>query len=322
MGNDKEDDLLVSEKQLEIINKRKNAALSGTIKYLKEQGALDSDIQAAREISEGFDPNNVETFDDSLIYRAYYAAKKCKTASLRNLAHALGMSPQLLKFYCEQYPKLGLAIQAGYMDAVDMMKENLVSKLYEAAMGTTVSNSSTTTQYIVDDDGNKIPTNVTEVEHTSQVVPNVSAQLELLKRLDPAWIPKVGVDIRAEINENLHVVEDVNVQVDYKKLSVSALKELLRAGKTDEMHTGASVTESGEGRRKALNKLYDRRKENKSDEEIKSVTKSTSGKRRGRPANILKQHQQDVENAKNNINLEEQKNGNKAGNRGRKKKDS
>lgn len=318
MDNDKDDDLLLPEKQLEIVKKRQEEALSGTIAYLKQQGALDVDIQQARELAEGFDPNNVESFDDSLIYRAYYAAKKCKTASLRNLARALNMTPQLLKFYCEQYPKLGMAIQAGYMDAVDIMKESLVDKLYEAAMGTSVTNVSTTRNYIVNEDGVKIPTNVTEVEHEVSIAPNVSAQLELLKRLDPAWIPKVGVDVKAEINHNLNVTQDVNVQVDYRKLSVEALKELLEAGRDD---TREQLNKS-EAVPNLINKAHERIREERDLEKQEKNVASNAPKKRGRPRNILRAHEQTINEVKNQLKAEDKQNGSKTSNRGRKKKDS
>lgn len=319
MGNEN-DDLLLPEEQVALINKRKEESLSGTIAYLKQQGALDSDIQQARELAEGFNPDNVESFDDSLIYRAYYAAKKCKTASLINLAKALGITPNLLKFYCEQYPKLGMAIQAGYMDAVDTMKESLVSKLYEAAMGTTVTNLSTTRKYIVDDDGNKIPTSIKEVEDSVSVPPNVSAQLELLKRLDPAWIPKVGVSVQAEINNNLHVVEDVNVQVDYKKLSVEALKELLSAGRVDmSAHTGTGASELGELAQKRIQQMRE-------DNEKSGRGRPKKSNKPGKLTTMVNEYREEVNKAKINSkksnNQEETKNGSKVGNRGRKKKNS
>ena len=319
MDNER-DDLLLPEEQVALINKKREQSLFGTIAYLKQQGALDSDIQQAREIAEGFNPDNIESFDDSLVYRAYYAAKKCKTASLLNLSKALGITPNLLKFYCEQYPKLGMAIQAGYMDAVDTMKESLVSKLYEAAMGTCVTNSSTTTKYIVDEAGNKIPVSVKEIEDNVVVTPNVTAQLELLKRLDPAWIPKVGVSVQAEINNNLHVTEDVNVQVDYKKLSVGALKELLAAGKVDmSSHTGTGASDLGELAQKKIKQM---REENE---------KSGRGrpKKSNKPSKLtsmVNEYKEEVNNAKTTYkksnNQEETKNGSKTGNRGRKKKDS
>ena len=315
---DNENDLLLPEKQLEIVKNKKNNSLSDTIKYLKEQGALDSDIQSAREFVEGFNPDSVETFDDGLIYRAYYVARKCRTASFGYLAKRLRMSTQLLKYYCEQNPKLALAIQMGYMDSVDCMKEDLVNKLYEAAMGTTLTTTSRTQNYITNDAGEVVPTTMTETTHTAQIAPNVSAQLELLKRLDPAWVPKVGIDVRAEINENLHVVQDINVQVDYKKLSVSALKELLQAGKSDETHVQSTVTESGINNTTALKRIYENRKTSSED----SVKPSKPKQKRGRAHNILNAQENIINETKRKLKMEDSNNVNKTSNRGRKKKDS
>ena len=287
MKKDTENDLLLGDK------------LDSNVEYLKSVGALDYEVQTAREIVAGFDPAKLDEFNDGMIYRAYYAAKKCHTMTKGTISKCLRISQKLLEYYLKTYPKLGLAIQAGYMDAIDEMKESLVSKLYDSAMGQTVKNTTTTETYVRTDDGELIQTTQTVTTHENSIPPNVSAQLELLKRLDPAWVPKVQVDLNQEINYNFHVVEDVNVAVDYRKLSPQALQELLKSGKSDGPNMEAYIVEDTQKRCGCTNKDV----ELQEIEEDKPVIK-----RRGRPPKI-----------KNNQEGETN-NGNKKSNRGRKKK--
>lgn len=347
---ERDDDLLIPPQVLEQENKQKQESESSTVAFLKERGALDADIQAAREIANELDLSKPgkDGFTNSLVYRAYYAAKKSKTAAPGYIAKVLGISTKLLKFYCEKYPKFAMAIQAGYMDAVDNMKERLVDKLYEAAMGTTLTNSTETTNYLINEDGVPIPTDKTESTHTVQVAPNVSAQLELLKRLDPSWIPKVGVDISGEIKHTYNYTQDVNIQVDYKKLSPEVLHQLLEAGKTQAgVQNGMLLTESS-----AMELEEDTVQERPEQQDElphelpQPQVEDKPKKRRGRPPKqkrdepkvdeplgssnygkkyraILASTEKQIVQAKKQINLEEtENNGNKTSNRGRKKKDS
>lgn len=242
---------------------------SSDVQYLKEIGALDNDIQTIREIVDGFDPKKLDMYNDGLLYKAYYAAKRCKTMSKNIIAKQLCMSVKLLNYYLDKYPKLGLALQAGYMDSLETMKENLVTKLYESAMGTTVVNTSKTTNYVINEFGDRVPVNETVTEHEINTVPSVSAQLELLKRLDPAWVPKVQIDVTQQINQNFKVQEDINVAVDYRKLSVGALKELLASGKAD-LEDDTNLKKEDLDTRKEL-------------KEIKLKESGQPAKRRGRP---------------------------------------
>jgi hypothetical protein len=52
-----------------------------------------------------------------------------------------------------------------------------------------------------------------------------------MKRLDPAWVPQVDVNVSGQVEHNFTAVKDVNIAVDYKQLSPSALKELLNSQK-------------------------------------------------------------------------------------------
>lgn len=306
-----------------LIGEELNEQTESDVDYLKRVGALDYDIQMAREIVTGFDPQKLDKYNDGLIYRAYYVARQCKTMAKGIIAKNLHISTKLLNYYLETYPKVGLALQAGYMDSLDTMKESLVSKLYDCALGGTVTNKTTSTNYVRNQDGELIPRSVNVTEHEVYMTPNVSAQLELLKRLDPAWVPKVQVDINQEMNYTFKVQEDMNVAVDYRKLSPSALQELLASGKADIRNddlmeveeTQRSVTYVSEEQNQQ--RLKEKRNEKK---RLRGSTQNNSKYKR-MLSESENQVQQSIEN-QNYLEGDLLENGNQKRNRGRKKKDS
>ena len=205
--------------------------LSANSEALIEKEVIDAQFFNLRDEVSEFDPSKLDKYNDSLLYRVYYVAKRCKTASTRIIANNLQISKRLLEYYIQTYPKVGLAIQVGVMDARDEMKETLVEALFTAAKGQTVSEQSVAVETVYNEEGAALGNKekITTVE--KYVPPNVSAATELMKRLDPAWVPKVDVNVSGEVDHNYNVTHDVNVAVDYKQLSPEALKELLNCQK-------------------------------------------------------------------------------------------
>ena len=223
-----EKDLIFSE---DVNEKDLLKEMSENTQHLLKEEIIDSQMLTIRENINEFDISKIDKYSDSLLYQTYYAVKKCKTASKRILAKNLGISLKLLNYYIETYPKLGLVIQMAIMDARDEMKETIVDALYTAAKGQQVSEETVAVETVRDAEGGVIGTKEKVTTVTKYVAPNISAGIELMKRLDPAWVPQVNVDVSGSVDHNLNVVQDVNVAVDYKQLSPTALKELLNSQK-------------------------------------------------------------------------------------------
>lgn len=211
---------------------------------LLQEGLLTTDIIAIRDTVDNLDPNKLDEYSDTLLYRAYFVAKKMCTNSPSVIAKELKISVRLLKYYLEKYPKLATVIQMGLMDATENIKTTVVQSLYKSAMGQMVTEHAVVKETEYDDEGVPLGTKEKISEVNKYIPPNTQAALELLRKLDPSWNPKV--DINVAENKTLHVIEDVNVAVDYRKLSAQSLRELIQAQKT----TGADMTvnqlESGE----------------------------------------------------------------------------
>lgn len=211
-----------------------------------EQGLLPEEVQTAREIVDGFDGAALDKYNDGLIYRAYHAARTCRNPNPGVIAKMLGISRKLLEYYLEKYPKLGIAIQAGYMDSADTMKHELMDALYSVAMGYKYTDVTVHQEDVLDDFGEVIASKKNTTTAYKNVPPNVQAILELMRRLDPSWVPKVEVDVQQNINQTFHVAQDISVQVDYRKLSPEALRELLQANKDPNCTQNLNDTEDGQ----------------------------------------------------------------------------
>ena len=205
--------------------------MSDNTEALVKSNIIDGQLLSIREEVSDLDISKLDKYSDSLLYQAYYVAKKCKTASNRIISRKLNISLRLFEYYLEKYPKLGLTIRMGVMDARDEMKETIVDALFAAAKGQDVTEQSTAVETVYDPEGAVLGTKEKITTVTKHVAPNVSAGLELMKRLDPAWIPQVNVDVSGQVDHNLNVVKDVNIAVDYKQLSPAALKELINSQK-------------------------------------------------------------------------------------------
>lgn len=250
------------------------------VQTLIDKGVLPEEIQTVREIVNDFNGDELTEFNDGIIYRAYHAALRCRTQSLGIIAKKLGISRKVLEYYLKQYPKLGLAIQVGYMDAVDYLKEDLVSALTRVALGTTTTEITKYEKQYVNKYGDIIDTEDTKTI-TKELAPDVTAIIELMKRLDPAWQPKVSVDIQQEVSHTFNVKEDINVAVDYRKLSPSALRELIQSSKSSPNSQPLQVDEEGKSVRLKAKPVQDARRAISGDNKRKApspgarVTKNT-----------------------------------------------
>ena len=197
-----------------------------------DAGVIDADSLRIRDEVNSFDPKKLDKYCEPLLYRAYYVAKNCRACSYTQIAKGLGMSKKLFSYYMETYPKFATVVQIGINDCRENMKGGIIDALYSAALGQTVTETSKSEkkQFMGDDE---LPVlTITESSVTKHVPPNVQAALELMKRLDPSWVPQVNVNVDGQVSQNIHVAQDINIAVDYDKLSPEALKELIESTST------------------------------------------------------------------------------------------
>ena len=206
-------------------------ALSDDAETAVKSGSISIDAFSVRDVVNDLSPQQLDKYGDSLLYEAYFVAKKCKSATRSTIARNLGISVQLYDYYCETYPKFRTVIQMGVADAKDEMKESLINSLFRAAQGYVASDEVVVTQTEYNSKGAVLGV-IEKISRAHKTVqPNVTAALELMKRLDPAWVPKVQVDVSGEVDHIHASVHDINVAVDYRKLSANALKELINSEK-------------------------------------------------------------------------------------------
>ena len=217
-----------------------------------DAGIIPIEAFSVREIVSDIKPETLDKYGDSLLYQAYSVALRCNTSSRTVLAKNLGISTQLYDYYCEKYPKFKAVIKLGLLDAKEQMKETVVSSLYKAAQGYTAREVVTVVQHEYDEEGS-IRGTVEKTSTAEKYIPaNVNAALELMKRLDPSWVPQVKVDVSGNIDHIHASVEDISVAVDFRKLSPSAIRELLSANRQSvnlesnavEEKTGSDVVET------------------------------------------------------------------------------
>lgn len=202
------------------------------VQVMLDAGIIDQDTLRIRSVVSDFDVSKLDKYCEPLLYQAYYVAKTSKTSSHNILARKLGISRKLFDYYMENYPKFALVIQIGVSDCREDMKQGVVDALYKAALGQTVSEKSEVTENEYLGEDNQLVTTKTKVSVVNKYIsPNVQAGLELMKRLDPAWVPQLNIDVNANIEQNLKVAEDINLVIDYDKLSPEALKELIGSAK-------------------------------------------------------------------------------------------
>jgi len=218
-----------------------------TLELLKT-GVVSPELFNVRDEINKLDIEKADEYSDNLLYQAYYAAKKRKTTSASIIAHDLKISRQLYDYYLKKYPKLAVIVNMGLMDAKEDMKHTIVDALFDAAKGQTVVETSEAVETTYDTEGAVVGTKQKIVTVQKKVPPNVQAALELMRKLDPSWTPNVKIDINHTENKTLHVIEDLNVAVDYRKLSADALKQLIESSRVShddelqKLESGESIT--------------------------------------------------------------------------------
>lgn len=285
--------------------------LSPNMEKLLEEGLVTTDIIALRDTVNDLNPNTLDKYSDSLLYRAYYAAKKRHTNSSNVLARELKISTKLFNYYIDTYPKFGLVIQMGLMDATEEMKNDIVDSLYKASKGQTVKEKAVITETEYDDEGVVLGSKQKISEAEKYIPPNTQAAIELLRKLDPSWNPKL--DINVTENKLLHVVEDVNVAVDYRKLSTDALRELLQSQQSLGSTTDLRKLENGNPIRSLSTYVPPTEEEMTEEQKIRKQHQHSSTPARKRAKRAVEIHDMHIQKAKKQakkqalLNLKENK---------------
>ena len=110
------------------------------------------------------------------------------------------------------------------------MEEKLTKTLYDSAVGNiSTVDEQTDEEAIIDyKTGLQVGTNRRKKTVVKQVAPNTNAALELLKKLNPEdWVHNPKVDVSVNDNRVMNVVENRNINIDYRNLSPEALQELI-----------------------------------------------------------------------------------------------
>ena len=251
--------------------------------------ALPENVAEIRNKILNYTPPKVDSYGDGFLARAYLAAKTSTTGSTASIRDALGLDTLTYQYYMDTDPDFAVAVNMGLMDSRKEKMMSLESALMLKATGMIVEEKKIEETGAVDDDGNTVNTirKVTKTE--KQIPPDTQAILALLQRIDPSYNPKATLDVN--INNNINVTEDVTINVDYRELSTSALKELLASSKKDvnneilKTPEGKSVRFLGEQGEEALKKRAEKREiyeEKKKQERLNEAeaNKGTTVKRK------------------------------------------
>jgi hypothetical protein len=168
-----------------------------------------------------------DRYGDGFIAEAYFAAKNSITGSTKSIMKVLKLDSMTFQYYWEKYPDFVSAIQLGRIDGKKDRIEAVESSILSRALGVEVEEERTEESGVIDEDGNFKSAFRKVIKTKKQVPPDTQAALEVLRRIDPQWNPKTTLDVN--INNTLNVVDDISINVDYRTLSPSALKELLNS---------------------------------------------------------------------------------------------
>lgn len=183
-----------------------------------------------------------DRYGDGFIAEAYFAAKNSITGSTKSIMKALKLDSMTFQYYWEKYPDFVSAIQLGRIDGKKDRIEAVESSILSRALGVEVEEERTEESGVIDEDGNFKSAFRKVIKTKKQVPPDTQAALEVLRRIDPQWNPKTTLDVN--INNTLNVVDDISINVDYRTLSPSALKELLNSEKQT---TNMQINKTPEG---------------------------------------------------------------------------
>lgn len=183
-----------------------------------------------------------DRYGDGFIAEAYFAAKNSITGSTKSIMKALKLDSLTFQYYWEKYPDFVSAIQLGRIDGKKDRIEAVESSILSRALGVEVEEERIEESGEIDEDGNFMSSFKKVIKTKKQVPPDTQAALEVLRRMDPQWNPKTTLDVN--INNTLNVVDDISINVDYRTLSPSALKELLNSEKQT---TNMQINKTPEG---------------------------------------------------------------------------
>jgi hypothetical protein len=215
----------------------------------------------------------------------YYATMRSATGSISSVAKLLQISANDLKAYIEESPEATMTYRAALIDKRAELQESLTKILIDATI-----NGQITKEIRVEDNGFSKKTITTK----RKTPPDPKMALEILKRLDPnTWGDKV--EIKGEINTNemlgFKVVDNVNIAVDYRKLSKDTLRDLINSQATSE-NTESFKREDG------VSTIYleEARKNNKLKQKQDKPVKSRKKKARTIPEIIRKNNNKEGNN--------------------------
>lgn len=200
----------------------------------------------------------VDQYGDGFLAQAYLAAKSSTTGTYASIRKELKLDNLTFQYYMENYPDFVAAIKIGLYDSRKEKLSDLEGSLLSRAMGVEVEETKVEESGIVDEDGNMKNIARKKTVTKKQIPPDVNAIMTLLQKMDPSYNPKSTLDIN--INQTLNVEEDINVNVDYRMLSTTAIKELLESNKLPQNNEvnktpgGKSVRFLGEDGEKKLEK--------------------------------------------------------------------
>lgn len=257
---------------------------------------VDDRLNRIREL---YNNVQVDTTDltDSLLAQIYTAARKCKVQNITNLALTLNWSNSKLQYYKETFPEVATIIQLGFVDGRADMEEKLTKTLYDSAVGNhIIVDEQVDEDEIIDfKTGIKTGTKRKIKTITKRLPPNPNAALELLKRINPADWNVISSVVNNNYNTvNFNAVDDINVKVDYRKLSPETIAEIIESEKGDGSNIEVNKTEDGvtlsylkEYREKQANKVMEKPEDKPKRGRPKKVEEPQPlPKKRGRPKKI------------------------------------
>lgn len=165
------------------------------------------------------------------IAQAYVAARSSKTFKAPAIAKALGMNITLYKKLLDTDTEFAAAIRLGIIDGKSEMENELITQLYRKALGYKTVDETVRQDGVIAGDGTEFYNKISKTTISRNVGPDSAAIQLLLEKLDPSWVQKQQLEVVTNKWDNLDVSQDVSVDVDYRRLSVATLKELLMSEK-------------------------------------------------------------------------------------------
>lgn len=187
----------------------------------------EEELKRVAEFISDFDPRK-DKYKRTLEAQGYVAARRANMGGYNGIAKSLGLPYGEFKYYLETKPEFAAAIRKGIIDGKEEIKDQLIDRLIDKARGLKLTESKT--EYAFDEEGIEVP--VKKTNTVRDVAPDTQAILEVLGQLDPMWKPKAQLDVNVNSSLDINVTENKLITVDLRKLSPTALKEILEGQKT------------------------------------------------------------------------------------------